>query len=360
MLKGLTFTAVKSGSKEPTVVVSCKYDETDYKTEIDDFAKCQHPKALLTTEACIDFICDNIQHADYKFNETKSKISLSLRVFQNVVIQMQLDCPETGTNNLELKIARLEKRLALLEPYELVTSHKYPKWETLEEFKQLPDFKYFKIVENYASLIRETAEKISYKHDAGHVFGTLYGMKYGVGKIDMATNYGRSAHFETFTASINIASGNAYVGAGINHYSHHPTGSEYVHGCIADRALLETLDPKKQDDSCVYFPRSVQVLVTEPYRHLSFWLNKYIDRFVRGFLLVNHESVAFRKVELVVNVSSKNNSCYIDIYRSRQPYQFGIFNLQDDKGQQYNGHSKSKISRKIYIDDLLVFEAPAE
>jgi hypothetical protein len=351
MDKKLELTATLEGLiDEPTVIVSAIYDEVEYKAEITNFASCQHPTALLTDVACMNFICKNIQHAWYKFNESNTKIDLALNVFADTVINISLNCPKTGVDNLELKIVRLEKRLSVLDTCELVTSHKYPKWETLEEFKKLPDFKYFKIIENYTRLVVKNEIENVHSHRPGKIIlGEAFNREYGMYQKDM-TKLGELYYYDTaFTSCVSMTTDGCFT-----EHDTHPTaiiqthGRDYPHVSITDRLLLETLK-KQNTEPYADFPRSVQILVVNPYKCMSYWLIRYIERYVKGYLLLNHEQFAFRSVTVKINVSSKDNSCYIDIYRGKLPGNYGLFSHSTGPG-----NSVSCISKSLHIDGFAV------
>ena len=81
--------------------------------------------------------------------ELRSKIS---------IIMSTLECKKTSsilhfsvTHNKPVQIFENDKESVSLNGYECITNHKYPKWSTYKEFKQLPGFKYFEALDNYKS-----------------------------------------------------------------------------------------------------------------------------------------------------------------------------------------------------------------
>ncbi len=119
-----------------------------YSTIMTDFIRCQLPKPMLTAKACEEFIVDGIKDVTYIYNNETDIILVSLEVFPGkLTIKFSL----TNTNEsvpLEVIVSQLAAKIDEMEPYEIIHTFTYPKWDTFEEFSKLPGFKYFEAVYN--------------------------------------------------------------------------------------------------------------------------------------------------------------------------------------------------------------------
>lgn len=130
-----------------------------YSCIIDDFIRCQD-NHILTPEACKTFIQDNIKLTKYDYNKEQNVINAVINVVSLCKISFTLTmCKEAIP--LTTLIAQLEERLDKLEPYEIIHTFQYPKWDTFEEFTKLPEYQYIVDSYNLDQFVKSIPNKLS-------------------------------------------------------------------------------------------------------------------------------------------------------------------------------------------------------
>jgi hypothetical protein len=98
-----------------------------------------------TTNGYMEYLYDNI---------TKFKFVDNCAIYEMVNIPMSKVIKPVTIEELQEKIQHLEQIIASLPKQdELIETHIYPSWDTYEDFKKLPSWKYFDASENSANYI---------------------------------------------------------------------------------------------------------------------------------------------------------------------------------------------------------------
>lgn len=349
-LEKLKFTAVRGDdcADDPVeITVSAKYKDAKYTLKIkNNFRSCQHPDVVLTDLACADYIESRIESEKftYSVDEAKYCIYITIPVYDHITIRLTLSGPK-GVDLLESKITYLDKRVTKLERWTLVETHTYPKWNTLDEFKALPGFKYFKVIEDFMSLPTKTyPSKGSHAGPDMFIFGSLFDKAYGVTTRPDHKHGTVKFYDKYFTTSMEIAPENKF------------SGWDAPPGCGIggkDASLLDTLNREHEEEHYAPFPKSVEKLVIHQGASMSYWLMMYLRRYLKGYLLVNREQVAFKNVK--VNVRVTDTECIMKIFVSKARRYDGLFSqVQDCKTNM-----PSQITRKVYVNDFLIVDGIA-
>lgn len=303
----------EDGSGEVLTVYTITRQDVQYQTVV-NLKECQKPKPFLIEEACKEIIIDKCSELSYKYDEEKDLINCKIHLMKNNYIELNLTRVNSKLD-AEREIAKLKAKIDELEPYEIIHEHVYPTWNSLEEFMKLPGFKYFEAAENDAKYYK--SDEVLTQHrttlDGTYYIGIYQGKyKYGFARDSLGPfNMGGARYIIEYDKRPDI---------------HYKYGSSHEKiednpASIQDRDLLETISDVYKDKQYRHFPRSVKGIAVNA-AQINGYVYHYIQKYVYGWILLNHELVVPRHFYYTINV--RNNQCFIKIYRSKKLYAFRI------------------------------------
>lgn len=312
---------VKESGEGNELLITVFHDDVKYIGVVSNFITCQN-KPFLTEEECSRIIlnCNDTEYGIRKsFSLKQDMISIKFTIIKDRFIHF--DCTryiETEEESMKSKIVRLEKRIIQLEKmlfddgYPNKHVHIYPKWSTLDEFKKLPDFKYFDI-----DMFHVIPEKTSIDGKTKYT-GEIYGITYYINTGNPQPKYKNvwciihNSNNDVGTFGSFIVS-KAYYNCKFGKY-------EIVPMMITEPEdrILE-IEEKRIGDHIssiphhlvndykyplyYHFTKSVEVPVHKS-RAISKWFIEYLARYVRGWMIDNYEKLIFKYIKCEVIFSS--------------------------------------------------------
>lgn len=297
-MDNLTFTAEVDVLNSVLTVSTTTRKGHKYQAEIKDFIVCQRPKDRLTKAACIEVIRDKLDRDDdleYGYYNVDDTIEVIIRYMPGYRIEFTLTRCAAPAIDLEQELATLKKRLDDLETDEVVHVHKYPSWDSLDEFKKLPGFKFMEAAENPAKYFKQIpGSSVLY---LGEYLGKF---RYMIAGVTDATQ----------TIEVPTVADRRTLG-------YYEGCNRVLYGCTQDKELLETDGPEPHKNVPYrYFPRSVKMVIL-PDITINQWVMRYITRYVYGWVILNHPMLAFRTVRVSIDVKD-GKDVYVSITRSKR------------------------------------------
>jgi hypothetical protein len=153
-MDSLEFTVTREPDK---LIISAKdrIGQT-YRCIVTNYKTPQYPKVMLTDEAFADTVLEELSKCRYGYDQKANHVLASIPLIKNKLDArfILIPVPEEGEADYKTQLQELRIALDRLEPYEVIETHTYPQWDTLDEFKRLPDFKYFDAAENWRSYLK--------------------------------------------------------------------------------------------------------------------------------------------------------------------------------------------------------------
>lgn len=299
----------KEGTDNQITISTISRKGVRYSTTINDYLKCQKPKPMLTQDACAEFILENKSNITYIYDAKNDVIIVTIIVFEKKLSLEVILNKSSGEASLEDICAALSARIDELEPYEIIHTFGYPGWNSLEEFRGLPDFKYFEASADPRRFLKKVGEELLLIDDE---FSYLIGEHNSNAKYDTPASH-ISLLFENWTCA------------------------------NMDKLYRIVIDP-------VQGP-FINFNVSQPTHvvgGISYYLFYYIQWYTIGWILINFKWMAARNP--IVDVIIKKSKVTINILRTKKQTYNTVINA-------IVRMPKIKI-RKVIIDDR-VFLSPS-
>lgn len=298
-----------------------------YIANIENFQSCQLPKNYLTNEICALYIIDSINSdvMSYKYEESTDSIIINIEINKMYYIEIILHRDDSVKIDLQSEINKLKLKLDELTTDELISTHMYPSWSSLDEFKQLPDFKYFQAVEDHLMYYQQ--KTIMYKSDPNKQYKCnlnyigIYKEKY----YYVINNSNRSSYDE-YTIERYLIKDDTPSDIKLRYYPNpdsimYPTFLISMHPDLSkipnsdrDRLLLSSIETPFNISDYKYFKQGVTQINNGPV--IFAWVTSYIKTYLYGWILLNKDLIIARKSYAKVII--KNNKCEIQIWRSKK------------------------------------------
>lgn len=278
-----------------------------YEVALYDLSAIQFPKPFLQFDVCQQMILDHIQEFEYKYHSDTDQIEV-----QYVVIGKEFGFRTLLKRVLQevdwvAKVQDHDSRIDALEPYEILHEHVYPQWETLDDFKNLPDFKYFQALRQWHKYIQPLPESIPYTTD-GRKVKPMY----------MTESRGFHVGFTPFCelppeTDVNyLLQSILYKGNG----NHQPFYSEIIDR--TDQIIGSTISNADKNNTTFWEPfvKSVEVVRPEAYK-ISQSVLDYMLQYTAGWGLIHASLFAFR-TSGYAELQVKGDQITLVIYRSKK------------------------------------------
>lgn len=363
------------------------YGKITYEVEIKEFLSCQKPKPFLNDESCKEYVKEN--YKDMKINFYKLQISSEPMKGKFIVFGLKKVERFMGETDLLVRVEELERQIDELNPYEVVEQHIYPKWKSIEEFKELDSYKYFEACWSWRKHFHEgkgdghydeNRKKFKYLY-LGDFMDREYGCTRMLSRYEKENTINLEKELtdqfiflgQKITVSDDDSNKSIHQTENLvypEYYSFKnllydaniasPKLDEYMTRCrlktiTEDRELetnfLRTRDyliknkeeiPKVawwavKNVENVVVPYQYTGITYNPFACISKYLELYIRQYVTGWYLLNHKLTAGRNTEAEFEI--KDNEVIIRIYRSKKIY--GWLIMQNSK--DYSLHIRCKV-----------------
>jgi hypothetical protein len=291
---------------------------TEYKTH-------QSPKVMLTDEAFVDMLLEKLSdECKYTYEPNTGHILLSIPLIKDRLDARFELVPnqEEGEIDYKAQIKELQDEIDRLEPYEIIETHEYPKWNTLDEFRKLPGFKYIEAGMDWRSHLRvvNDSKKEESKRDRFFKCNDMYVgfRKPGTHNIQNQTETGTGIIGDPFckwTTIIDESSDNDL---------------NKVIGYVLER-----------------YKRSVVIICRDIY--LSVHIRNYMLDYLRGWIILNLNLLIGRQAYYEIHIDKNRGTVKIIIKRLKNPiFTFDCTDIiGDDKISLYKMHT---IPMKLFVD----------
>jgi hypothetical protein len=300
------FTADKITGKGQMSIYCINRRGQKYELVIQDLNLIQFPQPFLNSEICKQLLLDKINEFNYRYKPETDQVEIwkymignefGIRCFLKRVIT-EIDWTA--------KVQHLELLIDQLDPYEIIHEHQYPIWDSMEEFKKLPDYKYFDAVVNYHRYLKRIpGETIVEQHNSLYSYYTVYSFEskgYFVGiyplnriRVGKSPTTGTSEYFRP-------------------DFDNTLTCVESCEPAPQDR-LVKIASEKDPSSILGAFVQNIECIVPCP-RKISEYVWRYLKYYFAGWIIVHPELVAFR--ELFAEVTIKDNKVTMVMKRSKR------------------------------------------
>ena len=171
-------TIILENSSESADVINLYsiYKRRRYELSINlnEHTKYQKPNAILNRDGFICIINDNLEKTNKQFNEEKKIIEMIINITDKFYIELILSESNKFVYPLEQRVFELEELVADLKTCidfnkpEILHEIEYPRWDSLDEFKKLPEFQYIEMAYDYDRYIKRINDKmcLEYKQNS--------------------------------------------------------------------------------------------------------------------------------------------------------------------------------------------------
>ena len=277
-----------------------------YEVALYDLSAIQFPKPFLQFDVCQQMILDHIQEFEYKYHSDTDQIEV-----RYVVIGKEFGFRTLLQRVLQevdwvAKVQDHDSRIDALEPYEILHEHVYPQWETLDEFKDLPDFKYFQALRQWHKYIQPLPESIPYTTSDNQKRKPMY----------ITESRGFHVGFTPFHEIRPETDVQYLLQSILSPHKHRPFYSEIIDR--ADQIIGSTISNADKNNSTYWetFVKSVEVIRPEAYKISKFVLD-YMLQYTAGWGMIHASLFAFR-TSGYAELQVKGDQITLVIYRSKK------------------------------------------
>jgi hypothetical protein len=271
-----------------------------------------------TTNGYMEYLYDNI---------TKFKFVDNCAIYEMVNIPMTKVIKPITIEELQEKIQHLEQIIASLPKQdELIETHIYPSWDTYEDFKKLPSWKYFDASANSANYFIQVEEINRHSNKKPCIFRDKYNDKhvqfqYYKGKYDMIPQlYDTPYSYKIISLDdplrryFTIGNGDDYVYKGSGYIAYPTKETEMA---SIDYNYYHTYHGENKQETLFArtFHKNVKIHYYTRECQIANPVRSYIQYFIAGWFLLNWQYHVSQEIYVNIEIT---DIVKINIYKSQK------------------------------------------